>query len=69
MKKMKISLVITILLSLLAGCNSSTTDYPDPTPSSNSTDSVLIVEFLDVEEGDAVLIICDDKAMLVDGGG
>ncbi len=69
MKKLKISLVMAILLSMFTGCNSSAANDPEPTPSANPADSVLTVEFIDVGEGDAALIICDGKAMLVDGGG
>ena len=43
-------------------CGTSTYGYELP------EDSYFTVKFLDVGEGDASLIVCDDHAMLIDGG-
>lgn len=39
-----------------------------PTPEEIPKGSAFEVHFIDVGQGDAALILCDDKAMLIDGG-
>ena len=67
MKKIRIGLVFAILLGVFAGSSSSTKDQPEPISTPSLQDSVLTIEFIDVDEGNAALIICDGEAMLVDG--
>lgn len=42
-------------------------EFVNPVPVSDLT-STLEVHFLDVGEGDATLVLCENKAMLIDGG-
>ena len=39
-----------------------------PTTSSQTSDSSFAVHFIDVGQADAALVLCDGKAMLIDGG-
>lgn len=39
-----------------------------PEPSQIPNDSTFAVHFIDVGQGDSVLVLCDGKAMLIDGG-
>ena len=56
------------MVSFMNACGSST-NHPSNPPSSESPDSILTIEYLAVGFGDAALIQCDGKAMLIDGGG
>ncbi len=71
----------TPTVSMLDGCLSESEDFPttalitNDTATEEITTSVEIPEtstfeihFLDVGQADAALVLCDDEAMLIDGG-
>ncbi len=56
--------IAALLFGYLAGCST-----PKENPPQDSTEkSTLSIQFFDVGQGDAVLVECDGKAMLIDGG-
>lgn len=62
MRKRILSIVLVFLLSVcFCGC----TDETPSTPAKSSTFSIL---FIDVGQGDAALVECDGRYMLIDGG-
>ena len=64
MNLLKKLLILTVLAGMLSSCSK-----PVETPPQNSTDKpVMTVQFIDVGQGDAILVECDEKAMLIDGG-
>jgi competence protein ComEC len=81
LKKLWSALLLTALpLILLAACSAGVPE-PDaeltdldirvaeaPEPEKLNPDDLLVVHFIDVGEGDAILIVQGDYAMLVDGG-
>ena len=64
---LKRSLIVLVVMGLvLAGCNGGSTATPAPVPSGQGT---LKVAFLDVGQGDSILIQAPNgKTMLIDGG-
>ena len=67
MKRILIILVTTLMVSMLFAC-SKPVESPQNTPSAEDTYPALTIEFFDVGQGDAALVTCDGKAMLIDGG-
>jgi len=61
-KKLIVFAVIISLIFSLCGCTGSSTPK---TPAKSSTFSIL---FIDVGQGDAALVECDGRYMLIDGG-
>lgn len=68
LKKQKIRIIVLVLLSvcLLFGCSISDEETRKTTISLEN--SSFEVHFLDVGQADSTLILCDDQAMLIDGG-
>ncbi len=64
MKKLYSFLLIFVLIISLCACNyvSPKTEIPVPDGSS------FAVHYIDVGQADCALVLCDDKAMLIDGG-
>ena len=62
MRKHILSFILVVLLLSLCGC---TDDFIPKMPSKSSTFSIL---FMDVGQGDAALVECDGRYMLIDGG-
>ncbi len=64
MKKLYSFLLIFVLIISLCACNfvSLPTAFPIPDGSS------FTVHYIDVGQADSALVLCDDKAMLIDGG-
>ena len=58
--KKTLSLLITLALCLCLAAFSSGNDTPET--------SAFAVHFIDVGQADAALVLCDDEAMLIDGG-
>ena len=79
MRKRILSVVLTILVSatLLTGCTGSettttlpTTTPPETTPTPTPTPTAeLIIHFIEVGQGDAILIDLGETEILIDGGG
>ena len=79
-RKFWLVLLITLPIMLLAACSGQTEDTEtelsdlnvqireSPEPKEFSPDELLHVHFIDVGEGDSILIVHGNYAMLVDGG-
>lgn len=68
MKKVFIKMVLMLLILGLAACDAKNNEpVPSAKPSLDSN-SVMMIDFLDVGYGDALLIQLDSKALLIDGG-
>ncbi|GKU25388.1 ComEC/Rec2 family competence protein [Clostridium folliculivorans] len=67
MKKLfKLPILLILLLSLfIAGCSNSKTDI---STSNNLTSGKLVVHYIDVGQGDSILIQTKDKNFLIDAG-
>ena len=56
--------MIFILITSLCACNFVTLQNDLPVPNGSS----FAVHYIDVGQADSALVLCDDKAMLIDGG-
>ncbi|MBR2471605.1 MAG: MBL fold metallo-hydrolase [Clostridia bacterium] len=64
MKKLYSFILIFVLILSLCGCNFVYLQNEIPVPDGSS----FAVHYIDVGQADSALVICDDKAMLIDGG-
>ena len=65
-----ISRLITMLVTcvlLVAGCGKKTVDVPI-TAFADEAENGFIIYYIDVGQADSALVVCDGKAMLIDGG-
>jgi len=62
-----ICIILTIFAFLISACGLST-ESPPADASENNEASGFTVYFIDVGQADAALIVCDGKALLIDGG-
>lgn len=56
------------LALLTSGCTQTAVPDAPPTPTPLPAGSTLEVHFIDVDQADAALLICDGETMLIDGG-
>ena len=70
-KIVALALAVIMAISLIA-CGGNTDNSPDPTPDTNIIQmpegSTFSVKFMDVDNGDAALVECDGKYVLINGG-
>ena len=62
----KIFIVFVLMITVLSGCAASPSVEPTEKPVSDN--SYFEVHYIDVGQADAALVLCDDAAMLIDGG-
>lgn len=70
-KIVALALAVIMAISLIA-CGGNTDNSPDPTPDPSIIQmpegSTFSVKFMDVDNGDAALVECDGKYVLINGG-
>lgn len=76
-KIFSVLLILSLLVTSLAGCGMGSLDYPygesntqgsENVTGNGSQKSSFFVHFIDVGQADAALILCSGKTMLIDGG-